>query len=335
MYTSIVVPLDGSAYANRALPVALVLASRSDAAVHLVHVQDQLMLSGGTPRYDAPLYHDLLQETRSELTALAARLTQEASLVVDAEFLEGPVVATLQRHLAGGRDDLVVMMTHGRSGLSRAWLGSVADGLLGCVSVPLLLMREETALISDPAEPLFRRVLVPLDGSVLAEEVLDQVVSLGTTDVTVYVLLSIVVPSRPLGYPDSMQLSAPVEDGPQRDGAQLYLTGVARELRDSGALVELSVEMHAHPAQGILDAAAQQHVDLIALSTHGRGALSRLVHGSVADTVVRRATVPTFVYRPVGGGVASTEHESASAPATIPHPKVSSAANGSAPRAAA
>ena len=335
MYTSIVVPLDGLPFANRALPMALALACRTGAAICLVHVQEPLMLSAGTPRYDAPLYHDLLQETRSQLTAIAAQLTQETSLVVDAEFLDGPVVETLEQHLAGGRHDLVVMMTHGRSGLSRAWEGSVADGLAMLASVPLLLMREETAPM-EPAEPLFRRVLVPLDGSALAEEVLDHLVSLSTPDVTVYVLLSIMVPSRPLEYPDSVSLSDPVDEGSQRDGVQAYLTGVARELRDSGALVEVCVEMHEHAAHGILAAAAQQHVDLIALSTHGRGALSRLVHGSVTDAVVRGATVPTLVFRPVRGGAASTERERASVTAPLgAQTEVSDPADGRSPRAAA
>lgn len=309
MYTSIVVPLDGSAFANRALPIALILASRSDAAVTLVNVAERGTLADGLPTQDARLSEDLQRENQSALGELAARLTDEAALRVDAEFLEGPVVSTLQRYLAGRCHDLVVMMTHGRRGLSRAWFGSVADGLVRNATIPLLLMRDAAERTGDPVEPLFHRVLVPLDGSPLAEEVLDHVVSLGTPDVTVFVLLTIVVPSHALDFPDSVPLSDHGGDGAWREAAVVYLAGVAAELRESGALVEVCVEMHAQPAQAILDAAARQHADLIALSTHGRGAMSRIGHGSVADEVVRGAAVPTFVYRPERAGHGFTEGE--------------------------
>ena len=300
MYTSIVVPLDGSAFGNYALPVAVALARRSDAAVHLVHVHEPIVLPEGAPMYDTRLYHDLRQEMQSELTAVAAQLTSEASLKVDTEFLDGPVVATLQRYLADRRHDLVVMMTHGRGGLSRAWIGSVADGLVRHAPVPLLLMRPGTEWPSDLVEPLFRRVLVPLDGSTMAEEVLNHVVSLGTPEATVYALLTVVVPLPMLEdpSPSSEAFTDRSDVARRRDAALAYLTGVARELRETGALVETRVEVHQQPAQRILDFANQEHVDLIALSTHGRGAVSRLLHGSVADKVVRGATVPVLVYRP-------------------------------------
>ena len=311
MYTSIVVPLDGSEFGNRALPVALMLAGRSDAAVHLVHVQEPVVLPEGAPMYDTRLYQDLQQETRSDLNAIAARFTREASLRVDAEFLEGRVVPTLQRYLEDRRIDLVVMMTHGRGGLSRAWLGSVADGLVRHAPVPLLLMREETEWLRDPVEPLFRRVLIPLDGSAMAEEVLDHVVSLGTPDETVFTLLTVVGLQTPLEYPhpDSGAMSGRSHVEHQRDAALGYLSGVAEELRTSGALVETQVEVHHQPAQCVLDFANERHIALIALSTHGRGAVPRLFLGSLADKIVRGTTVPILVYRPASGSAASVERD--------------------------
>ncbi len=319
MYSSIVVPLDGSAFGNHALPVALALAVRSDAAVHLVHVLEPIVVPDGGPMYATRLFNDLRREMRSDLTAIAAQLTRDTSLWVDTEFLDGPVVPTLQRYLTDRRHDLVVMMTHGRGGLSRAWLGSVADGLLRHAPVPLLLMREETEWLSDPVEPFFRRVLVPLDGSAMAEEVLDHVVSLGTPEATVYALLTVVVPPLMLEYPsaDSDAVTERSDVERQRDAALAYLTSVATELRETGALVEVRVEVHERPAQAILDSADQQHVDLIALSTHGRGAVSRLFQGSVADKVVRGATVPVLVFRPESARPESAEHGSEGAAASM------------------
>ncbi len=194
MYASIAVPLDGSAFGRRALPTALALARRSNAVVHFVHVHELVVHSGSASMHETRLDDELRREMRADLSALAERLTRETSLPVEAEFLDGPIVPTLQRYLAGRSPGLVVMMTHGRGGLSRAWLGSVADGLLRGTPVPLLLVRPGEEYPADLVEPLFRRVLIPLDGSTMAEEVLGIVMSLGTPGATVYTLLTVVVP---------------------------------------------------------------------------------------------------------------------------------------------
>lgn len=326
MYTSIVVPLDGSAFGNGALPVALALALRSDAFVHLVHVHQPIAFAEGGPMYDTRLYSDLRQEMRTDLAKVAERLKHETSLRVDIECLDGPVVPTLQRYLADRRPDLVVMMTHGRGGLSRLWLGSVAEGLVRTASVPLLLVRLETESQSDPAAPPFRHILVPLDGSAMADEVLNHVVSLGTPGVTVYALLTILVPlSKRAGADLEAEANFPDAEH-QRVVALEYLSTVANELRESGAIVEIQVEAHQQAAHGILDAASRQHVDLIALSSHGRGSVSRLLHGSVADKILRGATVPVILYRPEQVRAESTEWIREHSPARVTRAGSSNAA---------
>ena len=305
MYTSIVVPLDGSVFANGALPVAVALAKRSDAALHLIHVRDSVTISEAGP-FGAFLLDTDEPRARAEFENVAARLAQGGALRVTAEFLDGPVISSLQRYLEDGTHDLMVLMSHGRGGLSRAWLGSVADGLIRHAHVPLLLLREETTSVHQAVEPLFRRVIVPLDGSAIAEEVLDDVVALGTTDVTEYVVLTVIAPhhDRKREHDDTVPLIGRSYDEQQREKAFGYLNGVAAELRSTGAVVTVRVEVHEQRAQGILDAAVEHHVDLIALSTHGRGGISRLVHGSVADKVIRGATTAVLVHHPARSRVA-------------------------------
>lgn len=300
MYTSIAVPLDGSAFAKRALPAALALARRSDAAVHLVHVHEPITYVGNAPMYDTRLDNELRQEMRSELTALAAQLDRETSLRVEAAFLDGPVVSTLQRYLSDRRPDLVVMMTHGRGGLARAWLGSVADGVVREAWSPVLLVRPGAEWPSELAEPLFRHVLVPLDGSAAAAAVLDDVVGLGTPDATLYTLLTVVVPLPFLVHPAAA--AEPLFDDRsdvegQREAALAQLRRAAADLRESGARIETRVVVHRRPAEGILEYAEAQHADAIALSTHGHGAPGRLFLGSVADKIVRGASVPVLLRR--------------------------------------
>jgi nucleotide-binding universal stress UspA family protein len=299
MHTSIVVPLDGSEFGNRALPIAVALAHRSDAALHLVHVREPVGLPEGGAA-DIARYDEQQDQLQRGLMVVAERLARDSSLRVDTALLEGPVVPSLQEYLAGGQHDLVVMMTHGHGGVSRMWLGNVADGLIRHVSTPLLLLRRNQNWLSDAEEPLFRRILIPLDGSPLAEAVLDRVLSLATPDVTVHVLLTVIVPPFPVAQPpgEIVTFTGRGDEALQRTAALRYLLAIAEELRATGALVEVHVEEHPGDAQGILDTATEQHADLIALSTHGRGSVSRLVYGSVADKVMRGATIPVLVYRP-------------------------------------
>lgn len=303
MYRSIVVPLDGSAFGRRAVPVALALARRDHAVVRLVHVHEPVAYAAGEPIYVSTHVDELRGTMRTDLTALAARLTQEALVQVDAEFLDGSVVPTLERYLAGRSADLVVMMTHGWGGVRRAWLGSVADGLVRQSPVPVLLVRAGAEWPGNLIEPLFRRVLVPLDGSGRAEVVLDHVVRLGgTSEATLYTLLTLVLPlPLPLlDYPEPISESAIGHPGleRQRDAALAYQSTVAEGLRQQGVRVETRVVVHPRAAEGILEEAEAQQADLIALATHGRGVVSRFFLGSVADKVVRGASMPLLVYRP-------------------------------------
>ena len=300
MYTSIVVPFDDSECARQALPLALALARRSGADVHLVHVRAPVVLPQGGPMFDTRLDDDLQEEIRSEVTALAAWHARDMSLLVDANFLTGPVVPTLQQFLASSGHDLIVMMTHARGGLSRALLGNHAAEIARYTSIPLLLMRPSAETPTELAEPLFRHILVPLDGSAMADEVLDRVVSLGTPDVTHYTLLTIVT-SDALSDDSDLEV--------ERDARRAHLLGTAAELEASGAVVKTLVQVHERPAAAILQFADEEHVDLIALTTHGRGFVSRLMVGSVADEVVRGATVPLLVYRPEHARPESAAHE--------------------------
>lgn len=283
--------------------------------MHLVHVHERLLDEGpgayaGTGQgYDPRLYEGLRQAMRTEHFGLAAQLTRETSLPVDAEFLEGPVVVALERYLTARPRSLVVMMTHGIGGLKRAWLGSVADGLIRRAPVPILLLRSGAEWPGNLVEPLFRRVVVPLDGSAMAEEILDLLAPLGTAGETVYTLLTVIRP-LPLGdypVPVAESWTGRSEVEAQRDAAIAYLSGVAERLRQHVSRVETHVVVHSRTAEGILDEAETRHADLIALATHGWGGAARLFVGSVADKVVRGASVPVFIFRPRHAAAADPE----------------------------
>jgi nucleotide-binding universal stress UspA family protein len=158
-------------------------------------------------------------------------------------------------------------------------------------------------------EPVVRRVLVPLDGSELAEQVLEPVLALGTGTRAEYTLLRVVNRMTPVSYdPASGRVSGlrksllgQLQELDRRESARArnYLERLAERLRARSLAVQTRVVLHEQPAVAILDDAQQNAVDLIALATHGRGGLRRLLLGSVADKVLRGAATPVLVCRPV------------------------------------
>jgi nucleotide-binding universal stress UspA family protein len=309
MYRSIVVPLDGSPSAEFAVPVARGIARRTDGGVHLVHVHVPLSVAGALRSATVPFYRDWEVEAKSQeedyLSGLQQRLSGLPQVSVDHRLEEGSVVDTLVRCASELSGDLIVMTTHGRGPLARAWLGSVADGVARRSAVPVLLLRP-TADPEPMGEHLFRNILVTLDGSPLAEQILEHVTGLGGLAGARYTLARVVSPMVVTGY-------APTPEGMLADsahGAELemlvadaeaYLESVAAVLRSRGLAVETQVVVELQTAVGILEFAREKAVDLIAMATHGRTGFSRLVLGSVADKVLRGTTAPVLLYRPLQG----------------------------------
>jgi len=138
-----------------------------------------------------------------------------------------------------------------------------------------------------------RNILIPLDGSALAEQVLGPALDLARLVEARCVLLRVVEPrsSPHNGTPDG-----------SRKEAAAYLERVAARMREQGVSAQARVVVARHVAEAILEEAAAQGSDLIALATHGRGGLTRLLRESVADHLVRAAASPVLVYRPNGKG---------------------------------
>jgi nucleotide-binding universal stress UspA family protein len=280
-FARILVPLDGSALAERALPYALELA-RAGARLAVVHVHHR-----GQP---AGVDLDAVAERLSRAGAIAET---DGRAVADGGDL-GQAIVGAARELGA---ELVVMSTHGRSGLGRWIYGSVAEQVLRQSPVPVLLVPPG----ADPAWPhdRARRVLVPLDGSPLAEQALGPAVALAVALAAELVLLSVVVPP-PLGYGYFADRDGPFDYKPDRElaAAREYLEQSASRLRHKDRPVEVRTMVDTAPGRAIAEATRELGVHAVALATHGEGLLTRLVMGSVATEVVRLATVPVLMVRP-------------------------------------
>lgn len=311
MYRSLLVPLDGSSLSERALPVACEIARRSGATLHLCHVATQTsaapILVEGLPIIDEHLHSLRPLHVQVYLEQIRDRLMAEHDLSITVAVIDSQVAPDqeqtmpwlIARHARSIEAELMVMTTHGRGGISRFWLGSVADALVRLSPTPLLLLRAPEAA-SVSGQPLrIRRILVPLDGSARSEAIVAHALSLRQVLEADLTLLHVVVPAV-LG--PAAPFTTPTDFDPDRTRrdeaeAESYLEALAQRLAVEGVAVQTRVVVADQVAPTILAECERGRCDLIAMSTAGRSGLRRLLIGSVADKILRRAEVPLLLHR--------------------------------------
>ncbi len=295
MYRSILVPLDGSLPSEQSLPYAAALARRSGAGLELVYVHTPLLLAEGALYLGTPDVQ-LWEEEKQYLLTVVERLKKAGAAKVEAHLLEGPVVEKLQEHAFAQGCDLTVMTTHGRGPVSRFWLGSVANQLLTRTTIPLLLIRAREERVELAEEPEIRDVLVALDGTPTAEQILEPAGTLAKLMGANCTLLRVTPGVTTNQFSKSTSVDAALADK-WRAEAHVYLQRMAASLHDRGITTRTRILTHAHPVTAVLTEAASGEYGAIALETHGRCGLPRLFLGSVADKVVRGASLPVLVHR--------------------------------------
>lgn len=293
MFRTIMVPLDGTEFGDKALPAAAAIARRTGAALRLVRV-----LLPAPPEEPAPGTPSEAERRREALAALerATAGLQASGVPATADLLDVPVVQSLAEHAEAIGADLIVMTTHGRGPLSRVFLGSVADPLVRRLHIPTLLIRPAAG---RPDGDLPRNLLVALDGSPAAEAMLPTAAGLCDAVGAGMTLFRSVVPvmacaEDPTGLPVACSDEPATEH--LRDSAAAYLEQIAAPLRMRGLDVRTRAVVHADPVAAILEHAHTLGCDLVALESHGRSGLTRLLLGSVAEGVVRRAEAPVLTH---------------------------------------
>jgi nucleotide-binding universal stress UspA family protein len=302
---SLLVPLDGSPFAEQALPWAAEIARESGARLRLalVHqVPSPPPLDEISRRLYTKIELALRKSEREYLRTTAERLRVQHEVQAARVMLQGaPAPApALAEYVRDVGVDLVVMTTHGLGGIRRAWLGSVADRLVRSLEVPMLLIRPREEADATGEAPQVREILVALDGSRRAEAVLAPVAALAGVWGARLVLVQVVHPFVltpdaptvfPLGSDERLSRLA-------RQEAQDYLDGIVGQLREGGVDASSAAVLGTSAFDAIQDIARAPGTGLIALATHGRGGVRRLVLGSVADKLVRGGEHPVLVTRP-------------------------------------
>jgi nucleotide-binding universal stress UspA family protein len=302
MMHRIMVPLDGSAFAEAALSTAFRLARHDTSQVHLVRVHEPAVpVAGpeGPAMYDPAVDEELERKGRRYLDALLGRIDPEDRALAVTAYLHGPLTECLSAYVRDEAIDLVTMTTHARGGMSRAWLGSVADALVRHSPAPVLLLRPGHQPAPAPANaPLFRRVLLPVDGSPSEDRMLEHVVAVTAAPGVEYTLLRVVTSGLSLVRAAFPRRGENPGSRVQRATVQATLGTKAEDLATRGLAVRSQVVVDDDPADGILRYGAEHDFDLVAMATRSRGGLERLLLGSVADKVLRKADVALLLWNP-------------------------------------
>lgn len=305
MVSTIVVPLDGSELSERALPYARGLARREGADVLFVSAVEIPVEFTPIPSAGIALGSEIdewVRERRAYLESVAATFPNiRASYVVSIGAPADVVFEAIEQT----KNPLIVMASHGRSGLSRLFAGSVAARILGEVHCPVLLIRAALPELPDGATAPFTKALVPLDGSEFGERVItDALDALDDAEIALHLLRVIDIPVMTMaaaGDPAAAMNYGLVGEylDATRDEAEAYLKALAERLTAQGRTVTTEVR-DGDVAEQIAASAEAHGADLIAMSTHGRGGLGRLIFGSVAEKVLHNATRPLLLIRPKG-----------------------------------
>lgn len=314
MYTKILATLDGSELSEQVLPYAQSLAAGLSLPVTLLcavepeHITIPQSLNPG--RHAEEMAGHRLGRARDYVAAKAAEL-RGAGLRADAVTPVGEAAAAIVAEAGKDPDTLVAMSSHGRSGLARWWMGSVTDKALHLTANPMLIIRAAEGRRSGSGLR-FERITVPVDGSELAEEILPHVVYLAAA-MGLAVDLVRVNPSAEEYYrgmsfgPAETMRSVPSYDEYAAivDGeAAGYLAELRERLMRQGVAAVETRLRHGRAADSISDLASATDNNLVAMTTHGRSGVGRLVLGSVAERVTRQSGDPVLLVRGGQGGQA-------------------------------
>jgi len=290
------------------------LAQKNAAQLRLVRVCSMPMALGNpdTAVMETRAWKTERDSMLTQLYRLAAECRANAHADVIATLEDGPVADALRGHALRHSVDLIVMATHARRGIARIWLGSVADRLIRETGIPVLTVRPASLATELASGSCFKRILVALDGSALAEKSLKPAIALAELEQAEITLLR-VVPSEN-HIPDG-ELYATI--GPARardvDDAQSYLGGLTVMLAEHRVIIHTAVAIAADIPKAILGFAETHDADLIAIATHGRGGIARALIGSVADRVMAEGGISALVLHPsnfaMSGMVADTRTE--------------------------
>jgi len=298
MYDKILVPLDGSKTAEAVLPYVRALAEKLEVDVELIAAVDLDEMASNVSAAEGlfldTLFDDECRRQGEYLKEIAISFPAgRARFKVE----KGSPAAVIVDTAAADKQTLIAMATHGRSGLNRWLLGSVAEKVLRAASNPTLLVRASSEARLEERAPL-KSVVVPLDGSDLAERVLPAVVDFAKRlDLEVILFRAYSIPYAVYGGGGYYALDLDKIIGEIDADVSRYLQEKVDALRKTGLEKVSCASKEGLSADEIIKFSRHKSTGMIAMCSHGRSGVKRWVLGSVTETVARHSTVPVLVVR--------------------------------------
>lgn len=323
MYKQMLIPLDGSSLAEVVFTYAKELSGRLGINLVFLNVcspEESELLP--MRRAYVERMAEIVRNQSMEVQKQIGIGTEGKPVEAKAEVVTGYPADEILRYADENQIDLILIATHGRSGIKRWGLGSVADKVLRMSKVPIWLVRA-----SVPKEVIYdefptRSILVPLDGSELAESVLPHAEAVAkqrgaelihvvllrvceladmafTSPASYYLMPDRYPPTRPVNWEKYVEQ----ETDRCKSTNEQYLAGIAKRLEAAGLRVRIEViagklPLEVKPADEILDYVSKKPVNLIVMATHGRSGLSRWAYGSVAEKIVYGGNTPVLLIKP-------------------------------------
>ena len=302
-FRSILVPLDGSALAEKSLAPALQLAKamagragETPVRLVLLRVVGPVALVAADPMLYDELMRMGVDEAQSYLRVVVE--TVDAGPVqVEVQAVSGAPADAIVRYAEEHNIDLIVMSSHGRTGSSRWVYGSVAEKVLHHAPCATVIIRAHVAVAMFQN----RKILVPLDGSPLAERALEPALAIADAVQSDVTLLRVApgrepLPQSMLPSGEDMGVARDIAAAQERAEAEAYLQGIYSARANRHLFFDV-VTTGGDIADAIVSYADERHMDLIVISSHGRSGIGRWLHGSVAEKVLRGADCATLIIR--------------------------------------
>ncbi len=279
MYDRILVPTDGSDVATAAAEAALSLARAFDSELHVISIVE----SEPFPGFDQ-VTDELARLGRNAVSEMDAQATEAGVDVTTAVLENEPVHRAILDYSDEHDIDLVVMGTHGRTGIDRVVLGSVTEQTLRLSPVPVMTVHGDT-VVHTP----FESILVPFDGSASARSAVDHAIDLARETGATLHLVNVVNPAVMTGDFDAGMILDTLEESGEK-----LLETVSEDAENAGVEVGTASVLIGSPFRKIVEFADDQNVDCLVMGTHGRTGVGRVLLGSVAERVIRQTDVPVI-----------------------------------------
>jgi nucleotide-binding universal stress UspA family protein len=283
------IPLDGTKLSESAYELLPLLKTLGVDSIRLVSVWESAWEESETER--GP--HDFGEATEKGRTYLEAYLEQQAEKVGAQEFSVEHEVrvgrASEEVLEAAGDVDLVLIATHGRTGVARWWLGSVADVIIREAGCPVLVLGPN---VGQEISPQIKRILLPLDGSAEGEEALPVATWIaGLTDAELDIVRALSL--TPVAYDPGMGVYSSDLIDSMEDAVRSYLADVNKRLDGNKVTTEMRV---GSPGEMLFQHLEERPADLVVMTSHGRSGVRRAALGSVTDRLLH-GPAPVLVIR--------------------------------------